>query len=197
MPDEWLWSGRRSQSMVLTISRLCCPRRHSSMQDPWEHSRWPVQHLAHSAWRRKALFRNICCGNVNQACQDPIAPGLYKLSRRSGTPSSFHLIITQSSSHWERYERKLPKKFRVGASHYLTYCTTKSPGLLNSWFSNERLDHSPEAWILPSLRCIPTWTSQSSKALECTAFSYPAPEWTMARSPEVERPVCTDYPRCH
>lgn len=88
------------------------------------------------------LLENTNCGNTSQAGQDPIALGLYKFRSRSGPSSGFHLIITQASSHWERSEGKLPKKFRVGASHYLTYSTTKRPGLLNSRFSTEGLDHS-------------------------------------------------------
>lgn len=103
-----------------------------------------LEHQAHWTWTKEFGFGNIQNGgNINRAGQDPIAPGLYKLSSRSGPSPSLHLVITQASSHIEKSEGKLPKKFRVGANNYLTYSTTKRAGLLNSHFSNERLDHSP------------------------------------------------------
>lgn len=106
-----------------------------------------LEHQAHWTWTRESAFGNAQNGggNTNKAGQDPIARSLYKLSSGSGASSSLHLVVTRARSHTERSEGKLPKKFRAGVNNYSTSSTTKRPGLLNSLFSNERLDHSPES----------------------------------------------------
>lgn len=145
VPDECQWSDRREQSMALNISRQYCSWRHMSMQGHWNMvtNQCRTQLTGHGEGR---LVLGMC---IVETPIKQITTPLHWTFTSSAVEVDHHAVFTSLLHRKALIERNLRgnflKKFRVGPSHYLTKSTTKSPGLLNSHFSNEKLDHSPEA----------------------------------------------------